>query len=172
MRCAVRSTGALHPARCAPPYTGSPSPACHNGAVTEQARATSQPQLATLYDAMGGHAFFARLVHRFYAGVGSDPLLRPLYPDADLTSAEQRLRLFLEQYWGGPKTYSEQRGHPRLRMRHAPFAVSPAARDAWLTHMDAALDATATEFGLSADLRAQLWGYFQHAAHFMVNTDG
>ncbi|MDQ4008967.1 MAG: globin, partial [Actinomycetota bacterium] len=81
---------------------------------------------------MGGHAFFERLVHRFYQGVGDDAYLRALYPEEDLTGAEDRLRMFLEQYWGGPKTYQQQRGHPRLRMRHAPFAVTPKARDHWM----------------------------------------
>jgi hemoglobin len=140
---------------------------CHNGGVTET---QSEAQGRTRYDAMGGHRFFTRLVHRFYAGVAGDPLLRSLYPEADLTSAEERLRLFLEQYWGGPKTYSEQRGHPRLRMRHAPFAVSMAARDSWLSHMRTALDETAAETALTPELERQLWEYFEYAATFMVNT--
>ena len=91
----------------------------------------------TFYDAVGGEETFRRLVHRFYQGVAEDPVLRPLYPEADLSGAEVRLRMFLEQYWGGPRTYSEQRGHPRLRMRHAPFAVDQADRDAWLRQMRA-----------------------------------
>src|SRR5215813_1812061 len=98
-------------------------------------RVTEQPAEVTLYDAMGGHAFFERLVHRFYQGVRDDPFLRALYPEDELDDAEDRLRMFLEQYWGGPKTYQEQRGHPRLRMRHAPFHVGPRQRDAWLGHM-------------------------------------
>lgn len=136
---------------------------CHNGGVTET---QSEAQGRTRYDAMGGHRFFTRLVHRFYAGVAGDPLLRSLYPEADLTSAEERLRLFLEQYWGGPKTYSEQRGHPRLRMRHMPFAVTPAQRDRWLTHMYAAIDT----LQLSAMDDHQMRAYMSHAAHFMVNA--
>ena len=96
--------------------------------------------LQTFYDAVGGHETFVALVKRFYAGVASDPPLRALYPEPDLGSAAQRLRMFLEQYWGGPTTYSEQRGHPRLRMRHAPFAVTPAMRDRWLKHMRDAID--------------------------------
>jgi hemoglobin len=130
---------------------------------------TDHPGQVTLYDAMGGHAFFERLVHRFYEGVRSDPVLRPLYPEEELVAAEHRLRMFLEQYWGGPKTYQEQRGHPRLRMRHAPFAVSPKARDHWLSNMRSALD-EALEEGLDPALEQQLWAYFEHAANFMVNT--
>jgi hemoglobin len=125
---------------------------------------------ATLYDAMGGHAFFDRLVHRFYEGVRNDPLLRPLYPEDELDAAEDRLRMFLEQYWGGPKTYQQERGHPRLRMRHAPFAVSPRARDRWLANMRAALDDARQEGPLAPELEEQLWAYFEHAANFMVNT--
>jgi hemoglobin len=133
-------------------------------------RVSQQPAQASLYDAMGGHEFFARLVHRFYEGVAGDPLLRPLYPEEDLSGAEQRLRMFLEQYWGGPKTYQAERGHPRLRMRHAPFPVSPQARDHWLTHMRAAVDEAVEEGRLSPELEQQLWAYFEHAANFMVNT--
>jgi hemoglobin len=133
-------------------------------------RVTEQPTEVTLYDAMGGHAFFARLVHRFYEGVRSDPVLRPLYPEDELDAAEDRLRMFLEQYWGGPKTYQQQRGHPRLRMRHAPFHVSPRARDHWLMNMRAALDDARQDGPLAPELEQQLWAYFEHAANFMVNT--
>jgi hemoglobin len=94
----------------------------------------------SFYDAVGGADTFHRLVAAFYRGVAADPELRALYPEEDLGPAEVRFRMFLEQYWGGPRTYSEQRGHPRLRMRHAPFAVTPRARDLWLGHMRAALD--------------------------------
>jgi hemoglobin len=131
---------------------------------------TERPAEVTLYDAMGGHAFFERLVHRFYQGVRDDPFLRALYPEEELDDAEERLRMFLEQYWGGPKTYQERRGHPRLRMRHAPFAVSPKARDHWLTHMRAAVDEAVDDGTLSPELEQQLWAYFEHAANFMVNT--
>ena len=120
----------------------------------------------TFYDAVGGAPTFRRLVDRFYEGVAADPTLRALYPEEDLGPAADRLRLFLEQYWGGPRTYSEERGHPRLRMRHAPFAVTPAARDAWLTHMRAAVD----DLGLHEDLAAQMWMYFEMAAATMINT--
>lgn len=122
----------------------------------------------TFYDAVGGDETFARLVHRFYEGVRTDPLLRPMYPEEDLTGAEERLRLFLGQYWGGPRTYSQMRGHPRLRMRHMPFEVTPAARDAWLAHMRVAVD----ELGLSRAHRDQLWDYLEYAAQSMVNHPG
>jgi hemoglobin len=123
-------------------------------------------QAETFYDAVGGHDTFRTLVHRFYEGVADDPVLRPLYPGEDLSSAEQRLRMFLEQYWGGPTTYSEQRGHPRLRMRHAPFRVNPEARDRWLHHMKAAVDS----LNLPADHQEMLWDYLQRAAFSLVNT--
>jgi hemoglobin len=122
----------------------------------------------TFYDAVGGAETFRRLVHRFYQGVAEDPVLRPLYPEADLSGAEERLRMFLEQYWGGPRTYSEQRGHPRLRMRHAPFEVNLEARDRWLTHFRAGLDAV----DLTPEQDARFWEYVTHAANFMVNTPG
>jgi len=118
------------------------------------------------YELMGGAATFNRLVSAFYAGVADDPELRPMYPESDLAPAERRLRLFLEQYWGGPRTYSDERGHPRLRLRHAPFAVTPRARDRWLHHMERAL-ATVT---MPDDQREQLWSYLEMAAHSMVNT--
>ncbi len=123
-------------------------------------------RLDNFYDAVGGHDTFARLVHRFYEGVANDPLLRPMYPEEDLGPAEQRLLMFLEQYWGGPTTYSDQRGHPRLRMRHAPFVVNPAARDRWLHHMRVSVD----ELDLAPIHRATLWDYLERAAHSMVNT--
>ncbi|MGH3355274.1 MAG: globin [Nocardioidaceae bacterium] len=131
---------------------------------------SERPAELTLYDAMGGHDFFSRLVHRFYQGVAEDPLLRSLYPEEDLSGAERRLLMFLEQYWGGPKTYQQERGHPRLRMRHAPFAVSPKARDRWLAHMRVAVDEAVEADRLTPELEQQLWAYFEHAANFMVNT--
>lgn len=118
------------------------------------------------YDAVGGHATFSRLVDVFYEGVAGDALLRPMYPEEDLGPAKQRLLMFLEQYWGGPKTYGEQRGHPRLRMRHMPFTVTPEARDRWLFHMRAAVDA----LHLSPLQEATLWDYLERAAHSMVNS--
>lgn len=120
----------------------------------------------SLYAAIGGEASFRRLVDTFYAGVAADPVLRALYPEDDLGPAAERLRLFLIQYWGGPTTYSDQRGHPRLRMRHAPYAVTPDAKDHWLRHFRAALD----EVGLPPEQDAQFWDYVTHAAQFMVNT--
>lgn len=120
----------------------------------------------SLWLEVGGRATFERLVREFYAGVATDELLRPMYPEADLEGAIQRLTGFLEQYWGGPGTYSEQRGHPRLRMRHQPFRITPAARDRWLLHMRAALDSLALpplQYGM-------LWDYLERAAHAMVNT--
>ena len=91
--------------------------------------------MTTPFEEFGGEAFFQALVADFYRGVSADPDLRPMYPEDDLGPAQRRLRMFLEQYWGGPKTYGEQRGHPRLRIRHAPFAVTPDARDRWLLHL-------------------------------------
>lgn len=120
----------------------------------------------TPYARFGGSPFFTRLVASFYGRVQTDPVLRSMYPGADLAPAEERLRLFLEQYWGGPGTYSEQRGHPRLRMRHAPFVVDDEARRHWLGHMRAALD----EEALAPDLDALLWDYFEAAAGAMVNA--
>jgi len=120
----------------------------------------------TFYEQIGGHDTFVRLVAAFYRGVADDEVLRPMYPEADLGPAAERLRMFLEQYWGGPGTYSAQRGHPRLRMRHVPFHVNPDARDRWLRHMRAAVDGLA----LSPLHEATLWEYLERAAHAMVNT--
>ena len=120
----------------------------------------------TPYHDFGGEDFFTALVADFYRGVADDPVLRPMYPEADLGPAERRLRLFLMQYWGGPGTYSEERGHPRLRMRHAPFPVDEQARDRWLAHMRAALDAR----DLPPELDEQMWQYLASAAHAMVNV--
>lgn len=120
----------------------------------------------TFYDEIGGEDTFRRLLHHFYAAVGTDPVLRPLYPEEDLGPAEERLRMFLVQYWGGPRTYSEQRGHPRLRMRHAPFRVGPRERDAWLAHMRAAMDT----LELTPTQDQTLWTYLTMAAQSLVNT--
>lgn len=118
------------------------------------------------WEAFGGTETFDRLVRRFYDGVRADEQLAPMYPPDDWEGAIWRLRTFLEQYWGGPTTYSEQRGHPRLRMRHAPYAVTPEAKDRWLAHMRTALD----ELELADDLDAMLWQYLERAAFSMVNT--
>ena len=126
--------------------------------------------MTTFYDEIGGYETIRRIVARFYAGVATDPVLRPLYPEEDLAAAEERFRDFLVQYWGGPTTYSDGRGHPRLRMRHAPFAVTPTAKEHWLTHFRAGLDEAVEEGLLSGDQDAQFWAYVTHAAQFMVNT--
>lgn len=125
-------------------------------------------QTQTFYEQVGGEDTFRRLVKRFYEGVAQDPALRELYPEEDLGPAEERLALFLIQYWGGPRTYSDNRGHPRLRMRHAPFKVDQAAHDAWLRHMRDALDS----LGLAPEHETQLWDYFVYAARSMVNSHG
>ena len=122
---------------------------------------------ATFYDEIGGHPVFTGIVSRFYAAVAQDPVLRPLYPEADLGPAEVRLRMFLEQYWGGPRTYSDQRGHPRLRMRHAPYPVTLDMRDRWMRHMLAAMDT----LDLPEAQDEQMRDYFLRAAHMLVNTD-
>ena len=124
------------------------------------------PAGSSVYDQVGGRTTFEKLVRAFYRGIETDPVLLPMYPADDLEGAIQRLTGFLEQYWGGPGTYSEQRGHPRLRMRHQPFHVNPAARDHWLEHMRTALDT----LELSPLHDATLWDYLERAAHAMVNT--
>ena len=124
------------------------------------------PTTPTPYERFGGHDFFAALVRDFYTGVSGDDLLRPMYPEDDLAPAAERLRMFLEQYWGGPTTYSEERGHPRLRMRHSPYVIDPSARDRWLAHMRVAVDARDMD---PAD-EAELWHYLSSAAMAMVNT--
>ena len=127
----------------------------------------TEPDQTSFYDAVGGEETFRRLVHLFYQGVAGDPELRRVYPAKDLGPAEEHLRLFLMQYWGGPSTYNELRGHPRLRMRHVRFTIGEAERDAWLRHMRAALD----EIGLDEAHDAQLWEYLVMAAHSLVNTE-
>lgn len=120
------------------------------------------------YDEVGGEAVFTRLASRFYAGVADDPVLRVLYQGEDLGPAEDNLRLFLIQYWGGPGTYSERRGHPRLRMRHAPYVIGEAERDAWLRRMREAVD----ELELDPEHEQRLWSYLYRAAHSLVNAPG
>lgn len=120
----------------------------------------------SFYEEVGGHATFVRLVDTFYRGVADDEVLRPMYPEEDLGPAKVRLSMFLEQYWGGPTTYSEERGHPRLRMRHLAFKVNPDARDRWLKHMRTALDT----LELPPLQDATLWAYLDRAAQAMVNT--
>lgn len=119
-----------------------------------------------MYEAIGGEAALTRIVHRFYQGVAADPVLRAIYPEQGLAPAEERLRLFLIQYWGGPSTYSERRGHPRLRMRHVPFRVTPTAKEHWLASMRRALD----EEALPGRVDQTMWEYFLTAADAMVNS--
>ena len=126
----------------------------------------SSAQFGSFYDEVGGQETFRRLVAEFYRGVEGDPVLRALYPEEDLGPAQERLRMFLEQYWGGPTTYSEQRGHPRLRMRHHPFKVTPDQRDRWLRHMMAAVDTL--DLPPANDLL--LRDYLERAAHSLVNA--
>jgi hemoglobin len=134
--------------------------------VRPDSRPDSQP--VSLFDAVGGEETFRRLVDTFYAGVAADPVLRALYPEDDLGPAAERLRLFLIQYWGGPTTYSERRGHPRLRMRHAPFAINAAARDTWLRHMREALNS----LDLASEYEQALWDYLTRAADSLRNVPG
>ncbi len=135
--------------------------------VTLRLRASGESVQGNFWEQVGGRATFEKLVRKFYEGIATDEVLLPMYPEQpDLEGAIQRLTGFLEQYWGGPSTYSEQRGHPRLRMRHMPFKVNPDARDRWLTHMRAALDS----LELSPLHDATLWAYLDRAAQAMVNT--
>ena len=123
--------------------------------------------MSTFYDEIGGSATIRRIVAKFYEGVATDPLLRPMYPEEELGPAEERLATFIEQYWGGPTTYSDTRGHPRLRMRHAPYPVSPGGAQRWLELFRVALD----EADLTPEQDAQFWDYLTHAARFMIKTD-
>lgn len=122
-----------------------------------------------MFDIVGGQAFFADLVDGFYDGVSADPLLRPMYPE-DLTDARRHLAGFLIQYWGGPSTYSDERGHPRLRMRHAPFLIGERERDAWLRHMLGSLDAVAAARSSPGGAVARIRAYLTDVADFLVNT--
>jgi hemoglobin len=121
--------------------------------------------MTTFYEEIGGEAFFIELTSGFYARVATDPILRPMYPESDMKGAAWRLQKFLEQYWGGPNTYQEERGHPRLRMRHNGFHINQAAHDAWLNAMMASVN----ELEIEENLRQQLVGYLEMAAHSMIN---
>lgn len=125
----------------------------------------SEPAL-TPYERFGGHEFFTSLVHNFYQRVPLDSILGKMYPPDDFEGAEWRLRSFLEQYWGGPETYSEERGHPRLRMRHVGFHIDGEARDRWLALMAAAI----ADQGMDATLESELWTYLVSAAYGMQNV--
>ncbi|MEH0147365.1 globin [Corynebacterium sp. Q4381] len=127
----------------------------------------NEPKEQSLYDALG-HSFFTRLVSGFYEQVKTDDLIGPMYPEDDFAGAEDRLRWFLEQYWGGPRTYQEQRGNPMLRRRHFPFAIGAAEADRWLELMSASLDQF-SEDELSAEHRAVLWNHMQRVAFMMIN---
>ncbi|CAM3827505.1 MULTISPECIES: globin [Tsukamurella] len=129
----------------------------------------SSPSQPTFYDAVGGAETFRDLIHRFYVEVAADELLRPLYPEEDLGPAEDRLRMFFEQYWGGPRTYSERRGHPRLRMRHVPFRITELERDAWLRCMDVAI-ASIGDDRMDPSRKQELRAYCEMAAQMLVNT--
>jgi len=131
-------------------------------------RVSGRLSVGNVYEAAGGDRTFRLLVERFYARVAGDPLLRPLYPDEDLASATERLTLFLIQYWGGPSTYNERRGHPRLRLRHQPFAIGQAERDAWFGHMTWAVDS----LDLAPAVRKALLDYFETASTAMINQPG
>lgn len=126
---------------------------------------SESPDRETLYQRIGGEETFEQLVSHFYALVSQDPILRPMYPEDDLHGAAERLMLFLSQYWGGPHTYSELRGHPRLRMRHAAFPIDSKARDVWLRYMKSAVD----ELEIDQNDRDELWEYLEMAAHSLVN---
>jgi hemoglobin len=145
----------IQPAESAGPDSATPS--------SPEAEPAVEPR--SFFEAVGGEETFRRLVHRFYELAADDPVLRPVYPAQDLGPAEEHLLLFLIQYWGGPQTYNELRGHPRLRMRHARFVIGEAERDAWLRDMRISLD----ELSLDAALDAQLWDYLVMAAHSLVN---
>ena len=135
--------------------------------LPDPAAGRPDPAPDTFFDEVGGHPTFHRLVDRFYEQVATDPLLRPLYPEEDLGPAAERLTLFLEQYWGGPRTYSDRRGHPRLRMRHAPFPIGVPERDAWLRAMAVAV----SEADMTDEQRSRLWSYLVMAADSMINVN-
>lgn len=130
---------------------------------------SEQAESITLYDAVGGMPFFEALVEKFYTGVEHDGVLAPLYPEApDFTGARHRLTLFLAQYWGGPTTYNDERGHPKLRMRHFPYPVGPLQRDHWLQHMTAAVRSR----DIDPALQATMLDYFVMAAEHLRNDTG
>jgi len=134
--------------------------------VTQRVNAHNRYVDQNFYDAVGGAQFFTDLVDGFYEGVETDPVLRPMYPEGDLSEARRHLTMFFEQYWGGPKTYQEVRGHPRLRMRHADFVIDSDARDRWVAHMKTSLDG----LELEQKLRDELWTYLVSAAEFLINS--
>ena len=148
------------------PTPAASAPPTQPASLTLRVSQGGESATGNFYDQVGGHETFVRLVEAFYRGVADDAPLRALYPEEDLGPAADRLRMFLEQYWGGPTTYSERRGHPRLRQRHVPFKVNPDARDRWLRHMRDAVE----ELQLPPLQETTLWSYLERAAHAMVNT--
>lgn len=142
-----------------------PAPAQSRAATPAEQRRRGEE---TFYDLIGGEETIRRITERFYAQVAEDTEFREMYPEADLGPAEERLRWFLMQYWGGPSHYSENRGHPRLRMRHQPFVIDPRARDTWLKYMRVGLK----EAGLAPLHEATFWDYLERAAHSLINTFG
>ncbi len=143
-----------------------PKPGLSLGLQAKRPEAQAAP--ASFYDQVGGHETFVKLVDVFYDLVEQDPDFTALYPEEDLGPARRRLLMFFEQYWGGPKTYSEERGHPRLRMRHAAFTVDPWARDTWLKYMRVAVES----LELPPLYEAELWDYMDRAAHSLLNSPG
>lgn len=161
---AVPSTHAsLHDAATCPVRSGADGPGDSVNRVIDEEFD------GAVYEAVGGWPFFVDLVDGFYAGVSTDMLLRPMYPE-DLTDSRRHLAGFLTQYWGGPSTYSDERGHPRLRMRHAPFAIGVSERDAWLRHMLGSLDAVAAARSTPVEVVARIRSYLTDVADFLVNT--
>jgi hemoglobin len=153
--------------RCAPCRTGEqPEPPTAQPRRCTTMEGMDQVQ-QSFYDAVGGAETFNTIVSRFYAQVPEDEILREVYPLDDLAGAEERLRMFLEQYWGGPHTYSDQRGHPRLRMRHVPFRITPIERDAWLRCMHTAVASIDSQ---TLEHRRELLDYLEMAAHSLVNS--
>lgn len=146
--------------------SSAPGPPRRPANVTLRTAPNGPAAVSSFYEQVGGRAVFGKLVAEFYRGVADDPVLRPMYPEEDLGPAAERLQLFLEQYWGGPTTYSERRGHPRLRMRHMAFRVNPDARDRWLSHMRRALNT----LDLAPLHENTLWDYLERAASALVNT--
>ena len=145
-----------------PTKVGRPLPSTSSAAAGDEPLDYSD----TFYGQIGGHETFKKLIHVFYQGIAADPLLRAMYVEEDLGPAEHRMLMFMEQYWGGPRTYLEERGHPRLRMRHVPFPITPEARDRWLAAMRKGVDAVE----LSPMHEATLWDYLERAAHSLVNA--
>lgn len=136
----------------------------------EQDAGSAEPEMITVYEAVGGMEYFERLIDDFFVRIENDPIIRPMYPD-DLTESRRRTALFLAQFWGGPEIYSEERGHPRLRMRHLPFTIGQPEREAWLAHMMAAVDAsTVSERPLYPQVRELFAEYFERSSTAMINS--